>query len=105
MPVTFSLDGPSIHMAETIADWCAFDLSRADQWHRSTLAGRLNRLADGIADSGGYQERAEKWQRARDIRIIANSIQNNGALGGSCGGLHWSLELEPAAKPADDEAA
>ena len=106
MPVTFSLDGPSIHMAEKIADWAAFDLSRADQWHRSTLAGRVNRLADGVADGGSYQDRAERWQRARAIRLIANSIQNNSATGGEVGELTWRLELEkPEAETETGEAA
>jgi hypothetical protein len=106
MSVKFSLSGPGIHMAEKIADWAAFDLSRADQWHRSSLAGRVNRLADGVADSGTYQDRPERWQRARDIRIVANSIQNNGASGGSVGELHWRLELEkPEAETETGEAA
>jgi hypothetical protein len=102
MSVKFSLSGPGIQMVETFPDWHAFDLSRADQWHRSTLAGRVNRLADGVADSGTYSDRPERWERARAIRQIADRIQNGGGLGGSCGDLHWRLEID---KPDTGEAA
>jgi hypothetical protein len=101
MPVNFSLDG---HLARTFENWHALDLSRDDQWHRSTLAGYLNMEADRLANEVGPGH-AERWRRVRDLRIIASKIQNAGALGGSCGDLHWSLELAPAAKPEADEAA
>jgi hypothetical protein len=99
----FLLDGPSISLAKDFPDWRTLDLSRADQWFRSTLAGYVNLEADRLAAEVGGDDRAARWQRARDLRGVANAIQNNAALGGGCGDLHWSLELEPAAKP--DEAA
>jgi hypothetical protein len=99
----FLLDGP-IRLARTFENWRALDLSRDDQWHRSTLAGYLNIEADRLAAEVGGDDRAARWQRARDLRVIASQVQNNGGLGGSCGDLHWSLELEPAAKPENEAA-
>jgi hypothetical protein len=98
--VIFFLDGPD-HLVKRFENWHSFDLSRNDQWHRSTLAGELNRLADHVANEVG-PGKAERWQRARDIRVVANAIQNNSALGGSVGGLRWRLEID---KPETDEAA
>jgi hypothetical protein len=105
MPVKFLLDGP-IRLSKTFADWRTLDLSRADQWFRSTVAAWLNLEADRIVNGAiGAEDRAEKWQQARDLRIIGNAVQNNGASGGLIGGLRWRLELEPIAKPETGEAA
>jgi hypothetical protein len=104
MPVRFFLDGP-ISLDKTFADWHSLDLSRDDQWHRSSLAGHLNHVADQLAAEVGGDDRADRWQRARDLRVIANAVQNNSALGGSCGGLRWRLELDPFVRLEDGEAA
>ncbi len=40
-------------------------------------------------------------EMAERLKLIANSIQNNGATSG----IGWKLEPSPVAKPAEDEAA
>jgi hypothetical protein len=104
MSVRFLLDAPSLHLDKTFPDWHLLDLSRADQWHRTTLAGHLNMEADRLAAEVGGDDRAARWQRARDIRVIASQIQNNGASVGSVGGLRWRLE-KPEAETETGEAA
>jgi hypothetical protein len=102
----FLLAGPSISLTKDLPDWQTLDLSRADQWFRSTLAGWLNSEADRLAAEVGFDDKVERWQRAKDIRIIANAIQNNGASGGAIGGMVWRLELEkPEAETETGEAA
>lgn len=101
MPAKFSLNG---HLDYTFADWHSSAPMRDDQWHRSTLAGYLNIEANQLANEVGPGH-AERWQRVKDLRVVASQIQNNGASSGSLGELSWRLEFEPAAKPADDEAA
>ncbi|MFY9835019.1 MAG: hypothetical protein WAK55_00840 [Xanthobacteraceae bacterium] len=66
-------------LAARCEKWRSLELTRENQCYRNELAAYL--------------------------QIVANQISNLSANDGNVGGLSWRLELEPAAKPAEDSEA
>lgn len=118
-----SLDGNDLLLAGTITDWDDFALTRwnqgywsaageavihaADQIYAGSNGGRASSRWSGIASLNFRIKRKltrqERNDLARDLKIIAAAMANNGSRQGAVGGLRWRFELEKSEAETEPE--